>query len=675
MQSVVGGLLGALLACSVAGAAIAQDAPIKFGKVEAKDFDPATYHNTADAPAVVLCDFGQSRIAGGDEGFYVVFERVTRVLVLNKAGYEQATVRVPLYRRDGQEEKLLNVKGFTYNLVGGKVEKQKLDESGIFREQVDNNRTVGKFTLPSVREGSILEYTYTVKSGFVFNLQDWQFQRDIPVEWSEYRTLIPGFYTYKEIPHGYLPYKWQERKVVSYSTSVRQTVHDSYGSSTGNTNMLTLTCNALNSRWVMEQVPAFREEAYMTTPRDYLAALDFELDKIQWDEKHVQQVTSTWEKISEEMLKDDDFGGYLKERSSLTPAAQALATQVPDPAARAAAAVALVQQAVRYNGETRMYAHTPLKRVLEQKQGTSAELNLLLIRTLRDAGLQANPVLVSTRSHGRIQTEVPLLSQFNYTLAQVSLAPGQDLLLDATNPLLEPGTLPEQCLNGQGRLIGPQGRWVSLLPTQRFLHFTNARLVLDEQGNLSGNVKVEYGGYAGVDERGAVAEHGEKDYVGSWQRRHPDWKLTRSAVQRLEERAKPLLLDLDVHVPGPAATTGQPLYLPVMQLFADVSNPFPQEQRRYPVDFGMAHEYTTTVLVTLPAGYTVEELPAKTLLELPNGDGRFVYEATLQGQTLQLTSRLLLRKAEYQPREYAALRELFTRSLAKHREPLVLRRP
>ncbi|RTQ50650.1 DUF3857 domain-containing protein [Hymenobacter gummosus] len=667
-------LLGTLLLTAVT--ARAQDDPIKYGKVEASHFDAKQYHNIEGAPAVVLCDYGTSRVVGGKDGFQVVFDRVTRVLVLNKAGYDEATVQIPLYHREGNEEKLSNLRGCTYNLVGGKLEKQPLDTKdpkAVFTEKADDNVNVRKFTLPGVREGSILEYAYTIKSDFVFNLQDWRFQRDIPVEWSEYRAVLPSFYQYKQIPHGFLPYAVKDFNIVPYSTSYRESKEDHYGR-TGAEDVTHLTTKAVSCRWAMQHVPAFRDEPFMTTARDYIAGIDFELDIVQFDANHPRPVTSTWEKINQDLLKEEDFGLWLSSRSPLTAQAEALATAYPDPTARAAAVVTLVQRAVRYNGEERRYASQPVRRVLDQQRGNSAEVNLLLVRSLRDAGLaEAAPVLVSTRRHGRVQTEVPLLSQFNYVVAQVPLGNGQQLLLDATEPTAAAGTLPSRCLNGQGRLIGKEGRWVSLTPSQKFMRVTNARLSLDAQGQLQGTMHREYAGYAALAERNQLAEHGEKAYLTALQQQYADWQLKRSALQQTEVLDKPLVLDVDLVLPA-AGTAADRLYVPVMQFFTERQNPFQNDARTFPVDFGTLREDITSVVVTLPKGYAVEELPKSAVLDLPGGQGRYSFEAVLRDNVLYFNSRLQLRKTEYQPSEYAALRELFTRSVAKHTEPLVLRR-
>lgn len=667
----------ALLALLLGLAALpaqAQDAPITYGKVEAKQFDAAQYAVAADAPAVVLCDYGTSRIEGAEDGFRVVFDRVTRILVLTKAGYDEANVQVPLYHHEEKEEKLVNLRGATYNLVDGKLIQQKMDPKAVFSEKLDHRYHLQKFTLGGVREGSIIEYAYTIKSDFIFNLQDWRFQRDIPVVWSEYRAVMPSFYQYKLIPHGFLPYKVNETDVVPYHTRYQAAHRDGYGTHISNNSAL-ITTQAIRCRMAMANVPAFRTEPFMTTAKDYLAGVDFELDKVQFNDGKPESVTSTWEKISKDLLAHADFGGRLDSRTPLTAQAEALAQTHPDPAARAAAVLALVQQAARYTGEPHVYAQQPTRRVLEQQRGNAAELNLLLVRTLRDAGLPSWPVLVSTRSHGRVQTALPVLSQFNYVVAAVPLAAGQDLLLDATEPTAAAGTLPERCLNGQGRLIAPEGRWVALKPSQKFVRTTTARLELDAAGQLKGSLHREYLGYAALAERNRLAEGGEKAYLGTMQQQYADWQLSRSAVQQADVLDKPLVLDLDMALSATAAATGtERLYLPLMQFFTDRQNPFKADQRLYPVDFGTLRDEVTSVTLTLPTGYSVEELPKSVILDLPNSAGRYAFNATLHGNVLFLSSRLQLRKTEYMPEEYAGLRELFTRSLAKHTEPLVLRR-
>jgi hypothetical protein len=195
--------------------AFGQAAPIKFGKIDPKDFDKAAFVADSAAEAVVLCDYGKSHFEYSPKGNYqIVFERVTRIKILKKSGYQWATVAVPLFHHKGSEERLSNLQGFTYNLgTRGEIVKDKLDPTAVFTEQVDTrNFSQRRFALPNVREGSVVEYAYTIYSDFVFNFQDWQFQQAIPVRWSEYRASIPDVFQYKQLWHGYEPLVIKEKK-------------------------------------------------------------------------------------------------------------------------------------------------------------------------------------------------------------------------------------------------------------------------------------------------------------------------------------------------------------------------------------------------------------------------------------------------------------------------------
>ncbi|MBC6607124.1 DUF3857 domain-containing protein [Hymenobacter sp. BT188] len=652
----------------------AQQVPIQFGDVKAADFAPQAKADIT-AAAEILCDFGQSKIRGGDEGFELVFERTTRLRIHRKAGYTWATVQVPLYHKDGQKEELSGLKGFTYNLVNGQVVKEKLNKEAIFEEKVDANRVRCAFTLPNVREGSIIEYTYVIKSDFLFNLQDWQFQHTIPVRWSEYRAVLPEFFRYKTTERSYFPFDIKEKQAVSYSTIIQWAPKDFDGRSLASsiTRREMITGQALQLRWAMKDVPAFREEPYMTTARDYLSSLDFELDGIQYPGQEYQQITSTWDKIASDLLNNEQFGLALSKTTPLTNPATAFVAQYPNSTERLNAALALVQRTVRYNGQGRLYTTATLRRICEQGTGNAAELNLLLINTLRAAGLTAEPLLISTRDHGRIQTDLPVLSQFNYVAALVTLPDNKEVLVDATEPLIMAGTLPERCLNGQGRLMDKTGgRWVSLVPTQRYMRYTTAQLEMTEQGALGGKIKLEHTGYAGSEARELLAGSTEKQFIKNLQQRWPEWTLTAPVFNNVAASQQPFSVEVGVKIPGgeAAATT---LYVQPLRHLGEGQNPFRQEDRQFPVDFGMLRDYTQTIALTLPAGYEVQELPANLLLSLPNDGGRFQFNITPQQNTLHITSRLQLRKTEYSAQEYTALRELYSRVVAKHAESIVLK--
>ena len=657
------------------GTAAAQNAPdpIKFGQPDAKDFRPEAFAADSAAGAVVLCDYGSSRLTGYRDGFRIVFERVTRVKILKKSGYDAATVEIPLYHRDGNQEQITNLRGFTYCLVNGQVQKTGLDAGGEFLEKRSPRVNVRRFTLPNVREGAVVEYAYTLTSDFLFNFQNWVFQGPYPVRWSEYRASIPVFYKYKIVLQGSRPLALDKPTVGKTSLLVE---NNEFG--IGQThNTLTVSAPTEQYQWAMQNVPALRQEPYTTAAADYEARIDFQLVGEQWPEQPYRDLSESWAKINARLLADDNFGQQLDGANFLREPMRALAAKYPDSALRAAAVRAFVLAAVRYNGTNRYATEGSLRRAYDAHSGTSADVNLLLIAALRTAGLPAQPVLLSTRDHGRVNQTYPLLEKFNYVVALVPLAGGQDLLVDATDPALPCGALPERCLNQTGRLVAADataGRWVDLRPSQRHLHYQQVQLALDAQGGLTGKVHEEYAGYAGADSRDELAKLGEKKYLANIGRRHPAWALGPLAVAGRDDVQQPLKLDYAFTQAADDNAAASTLYLSPLRELTGGQNPFRHEDRRYPVDFGFQQEDMVLVTLSLPAGYELTETPKPAVVDLPGDGGRYLYSVDATGPTVLLTSRLVLRKPSYSAEEYVHLREFYRLMLEKQAEKLVIRK-
>lgn len=159
---------------------------IKFGKISPEDFVPTSFEKDTAAHAVIIADIGSSEFQANRDDLELLFRKFKRIKVVDKNGYDVATVEIPLYVSGQSEEKLLNLKAVAYNLEDGKVVETKLESKGVFTDKYDKNHIVKKFTIPAVKEGTIIEYTYSVTSPFYFNLQPWNFQDEYPCLLSEY---------------------------------------------------------------------------------------------------------------------------------------------------------------------------------------------------------------------------------------------------------------------------------------------------------------------------------------------------------------------------------------------------------------------------------------------------------------------------------------------------------
>ncbi|HEY6901445.1 MAG TPA: DUF3857 domain-containing protein, partial [Puia sp.] len=164
------------------------------GKVTAKDFTlPTTSIIDSNTNAVILAEKGSVDFVGNNHSsLSYVFKKTVRIKILNAKAMDLATVSVVLYAPGDVSEKLSDIAATTYNLENGQVIETRLDKQDIFSSPFEKEYVEKKFTLPGVKAGSIIEYTYTKTSPYNFNLPAWNFQSEqYPCLWSEYQVEIP----------------------------------------------------------------------------------------------------------------------------------------------------------------------------------------------------------------------------------------------------------------------------------------------------------------------------------------------------------------------------------------------------------------------------------------------------------------------------------------------------
>src|SRR5579872_4595375 len=187
-------------------AGYAQDKPTaKLQPVTARDFSlPASPVIDSNANAVILSDIGAVHFIGNKKSWYsYVYKRTTRIKILNKRAFDLATVKVFLYAPYDARDKIDNLSASIYNLENVLVTERKLDKKDVFEEKASVNFIEKKFTLPAVKEGSIIEYTYAITSEYDFNLPSWTFQSEnYPCLWSEYSVNIPHDLYYVFVRQG-----------------------------------------------------------------------------------------------------------------------------------------------------------------------------------------------------------------------------------------------------------------------------------------------------------------------------------------------------------------------------------------------------------------------------------------------------------------------------------------
>jgi hypothetical protein len=664
---IVTGLMTCLALCTSAQ----EKLNIKFGRVNPADFDLSKQQIDTGVNAIVIADVGTSSFEGNTKGsFSLIFKRQTRIKILTKNGMDAANFSIPLFSSvisSNGEEKLDNLKAYTYNLEGGKVIETKLESSQVFKEKLSKNWVVKKFTMPAVKEGSIIEISYTINSDFLRNLQPWEFQGKYPILWSEYETNIPEFFKYVFLSQGYRNY--DIKKDDQSSTTFNITFQNGANAS----DRVSIPGQVFTNRWVMKNVKPLKKEAYTSTLKNHIQKIEFQLSEIRYPNQASQPIMATWAKVREDLMKDEDFGYQLyKNNNWLDDDMKIIVAGAKDPVAKMHKIYAYVRDNFTCTQHAGMYlSSASLKSVMKSKSGNVGDLNLLMIAMLSHEGIEAYPVLLSTRSHGYTHELYPLMDRFNYVIA-CAMVGEEKVFLDATEPLLGFGRLEEECYNGHARLLTETPQAIYFEPDSvKDRKLTTVFLTSDEKGRIQGSLNSQLGYFESLNTRERIKEKGKDDFIKKIKSGYgTDWKIDSVTLDSLKVLDEPVTLHYDLSLDA----QDDIIYLNPMMSEAYKENPFTAAERNYPVEMPYSFDETYVFNIEVPKNYTVDEVPKPTKVAFNDGDGYFEYLISQSENLIQMRTRVYFNKTTYLPDEYQNLREFFSYIVKKESEQIVLKK-
>ncbi len=640
-----------------------QSGPRKLGKISKSDFELPESELVKGAHAVRQFDYGYLDYRVMD-GFTTNFTRHFRTMILDEEGLDWADIEISYYKNYNAREKVGTIKAFVYNLENGQITKTKLDGKDIFDEKVDKNNLKKKFALPNVKVGSIVEVKYEVSSEFWYAIDPWIFQRSIPVLHSELELRIPEYFIFNTNFKGY---EFGNLTTNDKSTTARKLL---LGGGQG------VDCQYNDYHWVAENIPPFTAEAYITTAKNYLGRVEFELARTNFPNSFNESYSTNWESIAQQLAESEDFGGTVARTKFMESQAAQLVGEAATPLEKVVKLYEGVKKMVKWNKKYARFASTAdVKKGVEEGSGNSAQVNFALTCLLKAAGLEANPVLVSTRSHGYINQFLPSFDQFNHVVSAVKVDEGY-LILDAIDPLVPANFMPKSCLNNKGfMLVGNKFAWVSLKPRDKYKIAIQAKFQITEDGIIKGNIKEARSGYAGHRFRQSFyGKGGAEDYVEAFQNNveglhisHHEFKNSDNIYERAEA-------SYDIELTDQVMATGDMIYFSPMLYYAIDENPFKLAERKYPVDYAHPYEEIYVMSFELPDGFAVEELPEVQNMMLPEKAGRFTYTVKQLENTIQLMVRFKIDKPFFNFEQYPYLKEFYNQIVEKEAEQVVLKR-
>lgn len=652
---------------------LAQD--VKFGKVSKEELQEKFYPLDSSANAAVLYQKRRTHYEyTGNEGWKLITKVHQRIKLYNKDGFNWATKRIRLYDgRNGDEN--ISIKANTYSLVNNKIEKTKLRKNGIFDENISENWRRKKFTMPNLKEGSVVEWEYTIRSPYFSNIDDMTLQYKIPIKQVKSEVIVPEYFKFKYQPNLYYPIQVkqsQKNRTLNFTYRTKDRGITSFGGSGAKTSSNSAKVDLTEKSYLVieKNIPALKQEPYVNNMNNYVCKVSFELTAYVPKYDTPKYYNNTWKDVTKTIYKSPKFGNELKKTSHFK---NDLTTSIESTKTRSQKIVAifnLVKSKIKWNNNYGKYTKDGVKKAYKNGVGNAAEINLTLVAMLREAGINANPVLVSTRNHGI--SLFPTSEGFNYVIAAVETPEGI-ITLDATEKYSLPNVLPARTLNWTGRIVRKDGtsESINLFPKKRTLDNTYISYKIDNEGIVTGSKRTTLNKILALNYRNKNNNVSINELRSSYEKKY-NIEIEDIKISNKTDLSKPLVEAYKFESEDLIEQVGNKLYIDPLLFLGEKTNPFKLEDRKYPIDFATPWENKISIVIEIPEGYTVESIPEKSGTALPDNYALFRFLTSVKGNKIQILSSVKMNSPIIPQTYYAAIKEFYKMIVEKHTEKIVL---
>jgi hypothetical protein len=636
------------------------------GKVNIAELNEKVHPKDSSAPAAILFKKGRTYFGyNKDVGFYANHVCEVKIKIYKKEGLSWADQKVRFYigYEKLNEDRLEFSDAVTYNLENGNIVKTKLNNQGEFKNKINQYWKEKTITLPNVKVGSIIEYKYVLRSENLVKFPDFDVQFSIPVDYFYYKTQIPEFYIYKPILIGGIPLETESK-----FTGASQSFDNAYSQTSS------FNYKQIETFYKGKDVPALKEEPYINNLENYRGSIQQELERVRLPDQPVKDYSLTWEGVAKTIFKDDSFGKQLNQGSLFTDDLNKLLSNVEDKKERLNLIFTYVKNRMNWNEINSCYTEKGVEKAYKDQTGNVAEINFILINMLRAAGIEANPVLVSTIQNGL--PVYPTRTGFNYVIVAAEID-GKKTLLDASHKLTAPNILPLNVLNWNGRLIKKDGssEEIQLDPTQQSKEIYSLIVKINPDGKMNGQARVQRTDYDAYSFREENNTKTEDAYLEKLENRLGGLEISNYAIENQKSN-----LDQSVIETFSFASSNRSdiiagkIFVNPLLFFTQSKNPFNQEKRQMPVYFGYKNIEKFNLNIEIPQGYTVESLPKPFRISSEDKLMSFILNFSVSENKIQIVSQKEINSSIFVAEDYGMIKEFFQKMIVSQNEKIILKK-
>ena len=630
--------------CSAINAQKSKDIPV-FGKVDKSELQIKECDFDKNAEAMILFDVGESVCRVNQYNLFQQTDHHRRIKILTDKGLDNANIHIK-YRSDRNSKPISRISAQTYNLdAAGNIVISKVEKSVIYDKKINKHYSEITFTFPQVKAGSVIEYQYTDEAA---ELGDWYFQHGIPAKLSRFSTDFSPEIEVHSIPYCVLPLDAKKEE----------------------------KSNSELHMYTMTNVPALRDEAYISSDNDYMQRLETRISAFTPPGQLRKSLVYTWPQIIKALMEDEDFGMQLKKNIPRTSDLDEMLKKISSPYDKMVTIHNYVRKNMQWNGYDNIWASDGVKSAWKDKKGTAGEINLILVNLLKDAGLSAHPVLVSTRDNGRVNTGLADETQFNKVMAYVKIGE-KTYTLDATEKYTPAKLIPLDVVATEGMVIEKVDtyEWGWQVLYDQAKQFNNTVIIqaeIDKDGLMKGEASVASGDYARIGRMPKLKEGKDKFTEAYFTSQNAGAKVDSLVFENEETDSLPLIQKFQFT--QPTSASGEYRYFSANLFSGLEKNPFVADNRFSDVFFGANQRYNIVGSFTIPEGYVFDELPKPVRMIMPDTGIVFTRLLGVNENTLSVRYTLDFKKPIYTVEEYPEFKEFYKKLFGLLSEQYVIKK-
>jgi len=317
--------------------------------------------------------------------------------------------------------------------------------------------------------------------------------------------------------------------------------------------------------------------------------------------------------------------------------------------------------------------------VLRHGYGYGNEINLLFVAMARAAGFDSAPVLLTARDAGVFRKSFPDWNQLNAMVAWVKIG-NNDFYFDPATRFCPYDLLPWNETAAVGlRLDGATGEFVETPKPQSgdSVVWRKARLRLTDNGALEGKLDVRFTGQESLQRR---LENRELDEAGRRQALEEEVKgwLPEGSTAVLdhagnwEEADDSFEADFTIKIANYGAATRRRLLLPLAVMESTELQAFQSSRRVHAIVFPYSYQEVDEITLEVPPGRQVEALPAPRNQNTSFGSYKTTYESS--DGIVKFERQVVMNGLVFDAEDYPQLRTFYDNVRAADEEPVVLRK-